>query len=66
MPGNFDYMKLAALSLEAREKLNRVRPTSFGQASRISGISPADMAVLLVYAKKGFSSVSHETVELTD
>lgn len=63
LPQNFDYMKLVALSLEAREKLNRVRPASFGQASRISGISPADMAVLLVYAKKGFASVSRETEE---
>lgn len=63
LPSNFNYMTLTALSNEAREKLNRIRPASFGQASRISGISPADMTVLLVYAKKGFSTVSCETAE---
>ncbi len=63
LPVNFDYMKLTALSKEAREKLNRIQPASFGQASRISGISPADMTALLVYAKKGFSAVSCETAE---
>ncbi len=63
LPVHCDYMKLTALSMEAREKLNRIRPASFGQASRISGISPADITALLVYAKKGFSSVSRETAE---
>ncbi|NUO79332.1 tRNA uridine-5-carboxymethylaminomethyl(34) synthesis enzyme MnmG [candidate division KSB1 bacterium] len=63
LPVLLDYMKLTGLSLEAREKLNRIRPASFGQARRISGISPADITALLVYAKKGFSSVSRETAQ---
>src|SRR5262245_3675139 len=49
IPAHFDYAAVPQLRVEAREKLARVRPTSLGQASRISGISPADLAVLLVY-----------------
>ena len=45
---NIDYFTLTALSYECREKLNRYRPVSIGQASRISGISPADISVLLL------------------
>lgn len=48
LPVDFDYYTLHALSYECREKLNRYRPVSIGQASRISGISPADISVLLL------------------
>ena len=48
LPAEYNYMQLTALSYEAREKLNRYRPVSIGQASRISGISPADVSVLLL------------------
>ena len=49
IPSNFNFEIIGQLRLEAREKLHRVRPASVGQASRISGITPADLAVLLFY-----------------
>ena len=49
LPVGFDYSKINGLRLEARQKLNRVKPTNIGQASRISGVSPADVSVLLIY-----------------
>jgi tRNA uridine 5-carboxymethylaminomethyl modification enzyme len=49
IPSSFDYAALPQLRVEAREKLSRIRPESVGQASRISGITPADLAVLLIY-----------------
>jgi len=49
IPAAFDYAALPQLRVEAREKLTRVRPASVGQAGRISGITPADLAVLLLY-----------------
>ncbi|RSK42134.1 tRNA uridine-5-carboxymethylaminomethyl(34) synthesis enzyme MnmG [Mangrovimonas spongiae] len=49
IPPNFDYSKLKSMSMEAREKLNKIQPVTISQASRISGVSPSDISVLLVY-----------------
>jgi len=49
IPANFDYSKIKSMSFEAREKLKKIQPTSISQASRISGVSPNDISVLLVY-----------------
>src|SRR5207245_1808867 len=49
IPAQFDYAAVPQLRAEARDKLTRIRPASLGQASRISGITPADLAVVLVY-----------------
>lgn len=49
IPENTDFSKIDGLRLEARQKLNKVKPVSVGQASRISGVSPADISVLLIY-----------------
>ncbi|MBQ5635853.1 MAG: tRNA uridine-5-carboxymethylaminomethyl(34) synthesis enzyme MnmG, partial [Alistipes sp.] len=48
IPTNFDFMSMQSLTIEARQKLERIRPTTIGQASRIPGVSPADVNVLLV------------------
>jgi len=52
LPENIDYEKINGISLEGRQKLNKFKPYSIGQASRISGVSPADIAVLLVYLQQ--------------
>ena len=49
---NTDYTTITGLRMEAQEKLNKVKPKSIGQASRISGVSPADISVLMIYLKK--------------
>ncbi len=51
IPDGFDYERLRSLSNEAREKLNKIRPASLGQASRISGVSAADVSILSIYLK---------------
>ena len=52
LPEELDYSKIKGLRLEARQKLNKIKPNSVGQASRISGISPADISVLLIYLEQ--------------
>ena len=49
LQSDMDYGKIVSLSAEAREKLNRMKPRTIGQASRISGVSPSDISVLLVH-----------------
>ena len=49
LPEDIDYEKISGLRLEARQKLNKIRPENLGQAGRISGVNPADIAVLMVY-----------------
>jgi tRNA uridine 5-carboxymethylaminomethyl modification enzyme len=49
IPSNFDFDKIKSISIEARQKLNKIRPTTIAQASRISGVSPSDISVLLIY-----------------
>ena len=52
LPEDFDYMQVPALSIEVRQKLNRHKPATLGQASRISGITPAAISLLLIHLKK--------------
>ena len=52
LPQNIDFNELKGLRLEARQKLNKIKPASIGQASRISGVSPADISVLLIYLEQ--------------
>jgi tRNA uridine 5-carboxymethylaminomethyl modification enzyme len=49
---NFNYIKIPSLSAEGKEKLQKIKPISIGQASRISGVTPSDVSVLIVYMKK--------------
>ncbi|WP_211453098.1 tRNA uridine-5-carboxymethylaminomethyl(34) synthesis enzyme MnmG [Collimonas antrihumi] len=53
LPADLDYMDVQALSIEVRQKLNQHKPETFGQASRISGVTPAALSLLLVHLKKG-------------
>ena len=53
LPQDFDYSQVKSLRIEAVQKLNLYQPINIGQASRISGVSPADISVLLVYMHNG-------------
>ena len=53
LPGGLDYTAMQGLRIEARQKLDQIRPLNLGQASRISGVSPADIAALMVYLERG-------------
>jgi len=53
LPADIDYKQILGLRLEAAEKLDKIRPMNIGQASRISGVSPADIGVLLIYLSSG-------------
>ena len=56
IPDNIDYDQIVNIASEARQKLKEVRPTSIGQAIRISGVNPSDISILMVYLKKGGSN----------
>ncbi|MBA7675266.1 tRNA uridine 5-carboxymethylaminomethyl modification enzyme MnmG [subsurface metagenome] len=53
IPLDFNYSRLKGLRIESKEKLNSIRPISIGQASRISGVNPSDISLLLVYLARG-------------
>ena len=61
IPEDIDYNEVASLRLEAKQKLEQVRPISIGQASRISGVSPADISMLLVYLEQRNRSMNSES-----
>ena len=67
LPTDLDYLQVTALSFEARQKLAKHRPETLGQASRISGITPASISLLLIHLKKGgfkgFATVAVEGAE---
>ncbi len=69
LPSTLDYMQVAALSMEVRQKLTKQRPETLGQASRISGVTPAAISLLLVHLKKGgfkeFAAVVPDTLPET-
>ncbi|MEG0663390.1 MAG: tRNA uridine-5-carboxymethylaminomethyl(34) synthesis enzyme MnmG, partial [Anaerovoracaceae bacterium] len=52
LPETLDYSEIESLRLEARQKLNAIKPISLGQAARISGVSPSDVNVLLIFLEK--------------
>ena len=58
IPGDFDYNAVSNITIEARQKLSKIRPDNLGQASRISGVNPADISVLMVLLKKHRNSAA--------
>ena len=59
MPEDINYNEVKGLRIEAIQKLEKIRPVSLGQASRISGVSPADISVLLVFLRSFTSGDTH-------
>jgi len=60
IPERLDYDVISGLAIEAKQKLNQVRPLSIGQASRISGVNPSDISILLVYIEQGQYALTAE------
>ena len=54
IPKDIDYSKILNLATEARQKLEKIRPESIGQALRISGVNPSDISILMVYLRKNY------------
>ncbi|MDE6281822.1 MAG: hypothetical protein K2M15_08580, partial [Oscillospiraceae bacterium] len=52
LPADVDYLSIQGLRLEARQKLDKIRPLNLGQASRVSGVSPADVTALLLFLER--------------
>jgi tRNA uridine 5-carboxymethylaminomethyl modification enzyme len=65
IPQAFDFSTVPSLRLEARQKLSNIRPATIGQAARISGVSPADISILMVYLKR-WGSANNQKVNLPD
>ena len=55
IPEDIDYSKVKNLASEARQKLEKIRPTSIGQATRISGVNPSDISILMIYLRKNYN-----------
>jgi tRNA uridine 5-carboxymethylaminomethyl modification enzyme len=66
LPADLDYAQVTALSFEARQKLAKHRPETLGQASRISGITPASISLLMIHLKKGGFKGFARTTETQD
>ena len=60
IPAGFDYADVPSLRIEARQKLMKIRPGTLGQASRISGVSPADIGILSVWLKRGSANIQSQ------
>ena len=56
IPKDIDYDKVSNIATEARQKFSKIRPLTIGQASRISGVNPSDITMLLVYLKKEYNN----------
>jgi tRNA uridine 5-carboxymethylaminomethyl modification enzyme len=64
IPPTFDFATVPSLRLEARQKLAKIRPQTIGQAGRISGVSPADISILLVWLKRGATNLKPNDLEV--